>query len=53
MKMVMPSLKVLEDFHTITNPLFEKIRFTQKENQRLVALRDTLLPKLMSGEIKL
>ena len=53
MKMVMPSLKVLEDFHTITNPLFEKIRFTQKENQRLAALRDTLLPKLMSGEIKL
>lgn len=53
MKMVMPSLKVLEDFHTITNPLFEKIRFTQKENQRLAALRDTLLPKLMSSEIKL
>ena len=24
-----------------------------KENQRLAALRDTLLPKLMSGEIKL
>ena len=36
MKIVMPSQKVLEDFHTITNPL-----------------RDTLLPKLMSGEIKL
>lgn len=53
MKIVMPSQKVLEDFHTITNPLFEKIRFTQKENQRLAALRDTLLPKLMSGEIKL
>ena len=53
MKMVMPSLKVLEDFHTITKPLFEQIRFTQKENQRLAALRDTLLPKLMSGEIKL
>ena len=53
MKMVMPSQKVLEDFHTITNPLFERIRFTQKENQRLAALRDTLLPKLMSGEIKL
>ena len=38
------------------NPMFEKIKVTQKhletENNRLAELRDTLLPKLMSGELK-
>jgi len=32
--------------------MFEKILQILKENQTLVALRDLLLPKLMSGEIK-
>ena len=39
------------------NPMFEKIKVTQKhletENNRLAELRDTLLPKLMSGELKI
>lgn len=38
------------------NPIYEKIMATQKyleeENSRLAELRDTLLPRLMSGEIK-
>lgn len=31
--------------------MFSQIKFNQKENARLAQLRDTLLPKLMSGEI--
>ena len=44
--------KVVE-FGNFALPLFTKILRNCVENQRLVALRDTLLPKLMSGEIKL
>ena len=42
--------KVSEFTKTVT-PLFGKISENQQENQKLVSLRDTLLPKLMSGEI--
>ena len=48
-----PTQKVLESFNGIIKPLSLKILKNIQENQRLAALRDTLLPKLMSGEIKL
>lgn len=48
-----PTKKVLESFNCIIKPLSLKILKNIQENQRLAALRDTLLPKLMSGEIKL
>jgi len=32
-------------------PFFERIGTNQQENLRLISLRDTLLPKLMNGEI--
>jgi len=51
MPFVMPDEKTLMDFHAITAPLFEKVRVNLAENTRLTSLRDTLLPRLMSGEI--
>ena len=39
-------------FQKLASPLFEKIRINLRENQTLTELRDTLLPKLMSGEIR-
>lgn len=42
---------IISDFNNICRPYFEKIIINQYENTRLSALRDTLLPKLMSGEI--
>ena len=39
-------------YNETVKPLFEKIANLHQENLRLSALRDTLLPKLMSGEIK-
>lgn len=42
---------IIANFNNICRPYFEKIIMNQYENTRLSALRDTLLPKLMSGEI--
>lgn len=48
-----PSQEVIDDFINAIEPLFNKIANNQEENKRLAALRDTLLPKLMKGEIAL
>lgn len=48
---IVPSKHVSQEFDSLCRPLFEKILLNQKENIKLSALRDTLLPKLMSGEI--
>lgn len=48
---VLPSEEVNNAFSEITLPMFEIIINNQLENQRLAQLRDTLLPKLMSGEL--
>ena len=51
----MPIIKLNTDdiskFTGIVAPFFEALGHNKKENARLVALRDTLLPKLMSGEL--
>jgi len=51
MRILMPHSDVLEKFSTIIKPLFENIKKNQQEIHHLTTLRDTLLPKLMSGEI--
>ncbi len=42
----------ITNFTEIVTPIFEFIGYKKRENQRLAQLRDTLLPKLMSGEIR-
>lgn len=44
--------EVYKQFNDIILPLFEKILPNQQENQKLANIRDTLLPKLMNGEIE-
>ena len=51
MPFVVPTDEELTVFHNFAAPIFGKIKETQRENARLSELRDTLLPKLMSGEI--
>lgn len=53
MPWVMPSQEILSKFYTLVNPMFMQIKNNIKENKTLAILRDTLLPKLMSREIKL
>ena len=48
---VIPSEAELSAFNSIVQPLFAQIRNLRAENDRLAATRDTLLPRLMSGEL--
>lgn len=46
-----PSFGEIKKYHTIQKPIFDKLENNRVEIAKLVKLRDTLLPKLMSGEI--
>lgn len=47
-----PPNELLDKFSNIVNGFWEKIHFNQKQMLILENLRDTLLPKLMSGEVR-
>jgi len=42
---------IMQKFWQITGPIFEKIHQNRLENEELAHLRDTILPKILSGEI--
>ena len=46
-----PSDEELTRFNSIAQPILKQIQLNREENKRLIALRDMLLPKLMTGEI--
>ena len=50
-EILVPSQEIVTLFTTTVDPIFEKIWANQNENEKLSSLRDTLLPKLMSGEL--
>ena len=52
MEIIKPDSDILEIFHKLVEPKFNKIFSNQKQIRTLESLRDTLLPKLMSGEIR-
>ena len=52
-EIIIPNDKLLKKFDERTRSMFDKISMTCFENKRLEQLRDTLLPKLMNGEIDL
>ena len=47
----MPPINLLNQYNNIIKPIFNQIRINHNQIQQLSTLRDTLLPKLMSGEI--
>jgi len=49
---VIPSLKELQEFDTRISPLIDKLILNNEQIRTLENLRDTLLPKLMSGQVK-
>ena len=53
LSVTIPSEDVLNSFQQIVGGVFMEILNNQRESSRLAALRDTLLPKLMKGEIAL
>ena len=46
-----PQQDILSEFDTIVTPMLDIVTANENENIKLSQLRDTLLPKLMSGEI--
>jgi len=52
-EIVIPSRKVLDSFGSLVNPMVEKINFNNSQIQTLSKLRDTLLPKVMKGEVRI
>ena len=47
----LPTYDVLNKFDEIVKPIFSMILSKTRESKRLIEIRDTLLPKLMSGEL--
>lgn len=52
LRITIPPSFLLDDFEQAVNPLFEKIKTNQQQIRTLEKLRDMLLPKLMSGEVR-
>ena len=52
LEIALPTRNLINEFEEIAKTLFSKIDCRGKENQSLSELRDSLLPKLMSGEIR-
>jgi type I restriction enzyme S subunit len=50
---VLPNKPVLDAFHTIAKPFLQLVEANRLENRTLRQLRDTLLPKLISGEVRI
>ena len=53
MCVTIPPQSVISDFEMIVSKFDDRIKTNELESQRLASLRDTLLPRLMSGEIKI
>lgn len=52
-RLALPPIPETERFGTLVQPLFARIRHNTDESKTLAALRDTLLPKLISGELRI
>jgi len=51
-KILTPSQSILEEFHNLVQPLFQKIKTNQKQIMILRKIRDTLLPLLVFGKLR-
>lgn len=51
-RVIVPPKEVLQKMDETVNPIFQKIKFNTQQIRTLTQLRDTLLPKLMSGEVR-
>lgn len=49
--LVIPPLPIVQAFNKAWEPWYQLIQASERESHTLVALRDTLLPKLLSGEV--
>ena len=52
-KIVRPPLKIIDLFYKYVHPLFTKLNDNKKKSRTLTSIRDTLLPKLISGQVRI
>ena len=52
LEVIVPQQEILQKFDTLIQPMFDKISSNSKQTQTLSQLRDTLLPRLMRGEVR-
>ena len=52
-KLAFSNSEILKKLSNILEPIYQKIRVIYEENQKLASIRDSILPKLMSGEIRI
>jgi len=50
--MLRPTTEVLRSFEKVEQPLIRKALYSRRESRTFAALRDALLPKLISGELR-
>jgi len=53
LEFIIPNNGTLEDFNRVIKPIFQKIFYNSLQIQTLSKTRDELLPRLMSGEVRL
>ena len=51
-EIIIPSHEIMANYRYLVQPMYKKIENNIQQNQTLTRLRDTLLPKLMSGQIR-
>jgi len=51
-EVLLPTKEILKEFESFADEIFRKIKSNQTQIRTLTALRDTLLPKLMNGEVR-
>ena len=52
LKVIEPTTDIIRQFNRLESPLFEEIKNLQLQIQNISATRDRLLPRLLSGELK-
>jgi type I restriction enzyme, S subunit len=50
--LAVPPPEIARRFDKLTTPLMQKIKANSTESRTLATLRDTLLPKLLSGQLR-
>lgn len=53
LRLLVPNEQILKSFDEVTKPLISRIFANSKQAQTLTQLRDTLLPRLISGQLRL
>lgn len=51
-KILLPCLRLLKTFEATASPIFQRMLENLEESHTLAAMRDSLLPKLISGELR-